>query len=216
MVPIYLSNNEFDLITQNQELIKTFLLKINKTLIKDKLEASLLLNDLLINFPTEKIVQILKPISESLIELEMFLNNSLQIETKTFDLYKNFTNIKLGNFIKETHVLNRNINYLLKVLNNGAEVANIDIVDYKIEDDNFTSNVLLFNNLNLLLIRTEEGDKIRKLNLNNKESFLLFFRILLETTILYTKHLVTNNTNFKNRTLNLFLYSLFKTKTLLK
>ena len=216
MVPIYLSNNEFDLITQNQELIKTFLLKINKTLIKDKLEASLLLNDLLINFPTEKIVQILKPISESLIELEMFLNDSLQIETKTFDLYKNFVNIKLEKSIKETHVLNKNINYLLKVLNNGAEVANIDIVDYKIEDDNFTSNVLLFNNLNLLLIRTEEGDKIRKLNLNNKESFLLFFRILLETTILYTKHLVINDNNFKNRTLNLFLYSLFKTKTLLK
>ena len=216
MVPIYLNNNEFDLITQNQELIKTFLLKINKTLIKDKLEASLLLNDLLINFPTEKIVQILKPISESLIELEMFLNDSLQIETKTFDLYKNFVNIKLAKSIKETHILNKNINYLLKVINNGAEVANVDIVDYKIEDDNFTSNVLLFNNLNLLLIKTEEGDKIRKLNLNNKESFLLFFRILLETTILYTKHLVINDNNFKNRTLNLFLYSLFKTKTILK
>jgi len=216
MIPIYLTDDEFFKLKENYNHVVNFLLNLSSSTIENELQARLFLNDLLVKMSMSDVMLILEAIAENLNTMEIFLNVSLTVEDKVYDLYKNFKKLGLEKEFNKVKTLAKNLNYVLKILDNKKQEFVNDVVDFELQDDYFRNNNIENINLGMIFIRLKDADRIRKQNLHNPDSFIRFFLLLLETNLVYERTMGLEDMDRKISKLTTLLYGLLKTKILLQ
>jgi len=218
MIPIFLTKNELEHYRSNLNSIKNFLFKLKENKLNDKLQARLLINDLLINLSMEDIERILLPLVLNLRQLDTFLTSSLSIGDGSFDLYERFKNLGLEKEMKEIKTLYYNLKYLLKILNiEEPNMVRTETKDTTIDENALRNDAVILETFNLVLLGLdyEKAITLREYDLNKKKIFIEYFMALLDFVINYEKVWGLEEVNIKVKKLTEFLYIDVKTKMIM-